>query len=165
MDCAALGRLKQTILERNLISVSEYQDLSFSTWIKGSADMTSPVLSNSMMVAASSADVQVVAGASCILVDVQSWHFDTAGQSRRDHACAGLSVNESRRLHALLGKAIAIAAEAETRQGQMQLAARRSAHRNSANSCACPSTVPATAIMENGFVVPATKRAGPAGRR
>ena len=109
--------------------------------------MTSPVFSISMLVAASSADVQVVASASCILVDVQSWHFDTAGQSRRNHACAGLSVSESRRLHALLGKAIAIAAGAETRQGQMQLAARRSPLRNSANSCACPSTVPATAIV------------------
>jgi hypothetical protein len=78
-------------------------------------------MSNSMMVTASSADVQVVAAVSRILVDVQTWHFDTAGQSRRDHACAGLSVSEARRLYALLGKAIAIAAEAEPRQGRIQL--------------------------------------------
>ena len=74
-----------------------------------------------MMVTASSADVQVVAAASRILVDVQAWHFDTAGQSRRDHACAGLSVSEARRLCVLLGKAIAIATEAEPRQGRIQL--------------------------------------------
>jgi len=44
-----------------------------------------PVTSNSMMVTASPADVQVVAAASRILVDIQTRHFDTAGQSRRDH--------------------------------------------------------------------------------
>jgi hypothetical protein len=79
------------------------------------------VMSNAMMVTASSADVQVVAAASRILVDVQTWLFDTAGQSRRDHASAGLSVSEARRLYVLLGKAIAIAAEAEPRQGRIQL--------------------------------------------
>lgn len=82
----------------------------------------SPVTSNAMMVTASSADVQVVAAASRILVDVQAWHFDTAGQSRRDYACVGLSVSEARRLCVLLGRAIAIAAEAEPRQGRIQLA-------------------------------------------
>ena len=81
-------------------------------------------MSNSMMVTASSADVQVVAAASRVLVDVQTWHFDTAGQSHRDHACAGLSVSEARRLYVLLGKAIAFAAEAEPRQGRIQLAER-----------------------------------------
>jgi hypothetical protein len=122
-------------------------------------------MSNSMMIMASSADVQVVATASRILVDVQTCHFDAAGQSRRDHACAGLSVSEDRMLHVLLGKAIAIAAEAEPRQGQIQLAARRSTRRNPPNSRACPSTGPAAAITENGFVMPSTKRAEPAGRR
>lgn len=81
-------------------------------------------MSKSMMVTASSADVQVVAAASRILVDVQTWHFDTAGQSRQDHACAGLSVSEARKLHILLGKAIAIAAENEPRQSRIQLAER-----------------------------------------
>jgi hypothetical protein len=106
------------------------------------------VMSNSMMVTASSADVQVVAAASRMLVDVQTWHFDTAGQSRRDHACAGLSVSEPRRLYVLLGKAIAVAAEAEPRQSRMPII-----------------DVPAAAITENGFVVSVTKRAEPAGRR
>ena len=108
-------------------------------------------MSHSMMVTASSADVQVVAATSRILVDVQSWHFDTAGQSRRDHACAGLSVNEARRLYVLLGKAIAIAAEAEPRQGRIQLANQNgpAVHpRKSANSRARPSTGPAAAITE-----------------
>ena len=125
-------------------------------------------MSNAMMVTALSADVQVVAAASRILVDVQTWHFDTAGQSRRDHACAGLSVSEARRLYVLLGKAIAIAAEAEPRQGRIQLANQNSpaVHpQKCANSRACPSTGPAAAIAENGFVVPATKGAEPAGRR
>jgi hypothetical protein len=102
-------------------------------------------MSNSMMVAASSADVQVVAAASRILMDVQSWHFDTAGQSRRDHACAGLSVSEARRLYVLLGKAIAIAAEAEPRQGRIHLANQNSpaVHpQKITNSRACPSDGP-----------------------
>lgn len=127
-------------------------------------------MSNSMMVTASSADVQVVAATSRILVDVQTWHFDTAGQSRRDHACAGLSVSEARRLYVLLGKAIAIAiaAEAEPRQGRIQLSNQNSpaVHpQKSANPRACPSTGPAAAITENGFVVSATKRSEPVGRR
>ena len=121
------------------------------------------MMSNSMMIAASFADVQVVAAASRILLDVQARHFDTAGQSRRDHACAGLSVSEARRLYVLLGKAIAIAAEAEPRQGRIQL--RRPTRRNPTNSRPCPSTGPAAATTENGFVLPATKRAEPAGRR
>jgi hypothetical protein len=78
-------------------------------------------MSNAMMVTASSADVHVVVAVSRIVVDVQTWRLDTAGQSRRDHACAGLSVSGARRLYALLGKAIAIAAEAEPRQGRIQL--------------------------------------------
>jgi hypothetical protein len=124
-------------------------------------------MSNSMMVTASSADVQVVAAASRILMNVRSWHFDTAGQSRRDHACAGLSVSEARRLYVLLGKAIATAAEAEPRQGQIQLANQNSpaVHpQKSTNSRAYPSTGHAAAITENSFVS-ATKRSEPAGRR
>jgi hypothetical protein len=103
-------------------------------------------MSNAMMVTASSADVQVVAAASRILVDVQTWHFDTAGHSRRDHACAGLSVSEDRRLYVLLGKVIAIAAEAEPRRARIQLANQNS-----------------PAVHQQ--TMPATKRAEPAGRR
>jgi hypothetical protein len=132
-------------------------------------------MSNSMMVTASSADVQVVAAASRILVDVQTRHFDTAGQSRRDHACAGLSVSEASRLYVLLGKAIAIAVEAEPRQGRNQLALVRIRGRNqngpavhpqkSAKLACLPSTGSSAAITENGFVVSATKRFEPVGRR
>jgi hypothetical protein len=125
-------------------------------------------MSNSMMVTASSADVQVVAATSRILVDVQTWHFDTAGQSRRDHACAGLSVSEARRLYVLLGKAIAIAAEAEPRQGRIQLADQISpaVHpQKSANSRGLPIDGPCDGGNGNGFVVSATKRSEPAGRR
>jgi hypothetical protein len=129
-------------------------------------------MSNAMMVTASSADVQVVAAASRILVDVQTWHFDTAGQSRRDHGCAGLSVSEARRLYVLLGKVIAIAAEAEPRQGRIQLPSGTHKERGPAEhpqkptKLTClPSTGPAAAITENGFVAPATRRAEPAGRR
>ena len=78
-------------------------------------------MSNSMMVTAPSADVQVVAAASEYPGGCPNVHFDTAGQSRRDHACAGLPVSEARRLYILLGKAIAIAAEAEPRPSRIQL--------------------------------------------
>jgi hypothetical protein len=131
-------------------------------------------MSNAMMVAASSADVQVVAGASRILVDVQTWHFDTAGQSRRDHACAGLSVSEARRLYSLLGKAIAIAAEAEPRQDRIQLSS-DTLHWTPERPGGPPAETRQTrvpAIDEpfggdngNGFVVPAIRRAEPAGRQ
>jgi hypothetical protein len=134
-----------------------------------------PVMSNAMMVTASSADVQVVAAASRILVDVQTWHFDTTGQSRRDHACAGLSVSEARRLYALLGKAIAIAAEAEPRQARIQLPSGThnwtqpergpAKHPQKPTKRACLPSTGAPPAAENGFVVPATKRAEPAGRR
>jgi hypothetical protein len=133
-------------------------------------------MSNAMMVTASSADVQVVAAASRVLVDVQTWHFDTAGQSRRDHACAGLSVGEARRLYALLGKAIAIAAEAEPRQGRIPWPAGThdwtqperapAVHPQTPAKHVClPPTGPAAAVTENGFVVSATKRPEPASRR
>ena len=132
-------------------------------------------MSNSIMVTASSADVQVVAATLRVLVDVQTWHFDTAGQSRRDHACAGLSVSEARRLYVLLGKAIAIAAEAEPRQDRIQLAlcSHRGTQQNgpaihpqkSAELTCLPIDGPCGGDNGKRLVVPATKRAGPAGRR
>jgi hypothetical protein len=108
------------------------------------------------------------------LVDVQTWHFDTAGQSRRDHACAGLSVSEARRLYSLLGKAIAIAAEAEPQQGRIQLSS-DTLHWTPERPGGPPAESRQTRVLAidepfrsdngNGFVVPAIKRAEPAGRR
>jgi hypothetical protein len=132
-------------------------------------------MSNSMMVTASSADVQVVAAASRILVDVQTWHFDTAGQSRRDHACAGLSVSEARRLYTFQGKAIALAAEAEPRQGRIQLPSGTHNWTQPGRPGGPPAETRQTRVPAidgpfgggngNSFGVPATKRAEPAGRR
>jgi hypothetical protein len=133
-------------------------------------------MSSSMMVTASSADVQVLAAASRILVDVQTRHFDTAGHSGRDHACADLSVSEARRLYILLGNAVAIAAEAEPRQSRIQLPSGPQNWTQPKRPGDPPAEIrqthipahrrgPAAAITESGFVAPATKRAEPAGRR
>jgi hypothetical protein len=73
-------------------------------------------MSLSFMVSTGGADVQIIAIASCILVDIQN---RDSSRLRCGHALAGLSVEDAVRLGGALNEAIVVAAIPDPRQASL----------------------------------------------